>query len=222
MSDLFFDKEAPLNIYYSNHLQHWNQEGKIISINFRLADSLPQSTITQLNQIKENFFNENPTPWTEKTHKIYRSLISKCQEEMLDRGYGSCLLRNTDLRNIVDNTLKYHSGKSYNLIAYVIMPNHIHLVVELYEGVKIEKILHSLKSYSATLINKIRHEDGPVWMKGRFDRLVRSPKHLRNYVAYIKNNPSFLPSSDYSLYVNESYLDELWKRIGDGKENWRE
>jgi putative transposase len=68
-------------------------------------------------------------------------------EEALDKGHGSCLLRDTDTaRCVLDNWL-FYDKKMYDLFAYVIMPNHVHILIKTREGYTLGKIIWAWKSF---------------------------------------------------------------------------
>lgn len=118
---------------------------------------------------------------------------------MLDNGYGSCILREAKAREILSNALEFKNDIEYRIIAYVIMPNHVHLLIQPFGENTIERILHSVKSYSSRQINVMLGRTGPLWMKESFDRLVRNEDELKHYISYIRSNPKHLPSTHYTL-----------------------
>ena len=120
-------------------------------------------------------------------------------EEYLDRGMGSCILRNSDTRKIVTDAFDYFNGIRYYIFAYVIMPNHLHILMLPYEAYNLKETLSSLKRFTARKINSLKGNTGRLWEEEYFDRLIRSHTHYRNRVEYIRNNPRNLPSSDYTL-----------------------
>lgn len=86
------------------------------------------------------------------------------------------------------------------------MPNHVHLLIRLFENYSIAECMHSIKSYSAKMINRFLDRSGTVWMKEYFDRIVRSEEHLRYCINYIVDNPRFLNDGEYELYVKPDIL----------------
>jgi len=80
-----------------------------------------------------------------RSDAAFRSRI----EKFLDSGAGSCWLRLEQIAIIVRDALLFHDGKKYRLIAWVIMPNHVHLLLQPFEGRHLPEILHSIKSFTA-------------------------------------------------------------------------
>src|SRR5690606_357506 len=79
----------------------------------------------------------------------------------------------------------------YCLGAYVLMPNHVHLLVRPLNDDNddaLEDILQSWKRHSAALINVQRLRTGSVWMDESYDRIVRDEEHLYHCLKYIGSN----------------------------------
>jgi len=70
------------------------------------------------------------------------------------------------------------------------MPNHVHVVTRLLGTQSLASILHSWKSYTAKLANKILGCRGEFWMREYFDRIVRDEDDLRATIAYVLANPA--------------------------------
>ncbi len=186
---------------FKDNLPHAHQKGVYQYVTFRLADSLPKSVCQELNTRLEKFKEMNPTPWTSETLYQYRNLIGKLESRLLDKGYGSCILKNPSIRAIVEKAIHHNDGKKYDLLAYVIMPNHVHLLIRLREEYTVTSIIQPLKSFTAHQINKESGHKGPIWMKRYYDRMVRNPATLEHYIKYISCNPGHLPPTAYTLYL---------------------
>src|SRR5690606_19456972 len=101
------------------------------------------------------------------------SLLRKKIERYLDAGYGECWLRSHEVASVVREALLFHHGAKYELVAWVIMPNHVHLLLRPREGVHLPDILHSIKSYTAQKANRILGRSGAFWQRESFDRYIR-------------------------------------------------
>lgn len=110
-------------------------------------------------------------------------------EKYIDRGYGECYLRLASVANIVRDALRHFDGVRYKLIAWVIMPNHIHFLLRPVAEVELEDIIHSIKSYTALRANRILGRTGKFWQEEYFDRYIRDFDHFENVVSYIEWNP---------------------------------
>jgi putative transposase len=93
---------------------------------------------------------------------------------MIDEGRGACLLRVPEHATIVRDALQHFDGERYRLLAWVIMPNHVHALVEPFEGFRLGDIVQAWRSFTAKAINKRRSASGAVWAPDYFDRLIRN------------------------------------------------
>ena len=205
MNNPFYDKNARTRKILSGFLPHWHQDGKLQFVTIRLADSLPQSKIEDLLELKKQFLADNPQPWDNSKQKEYWNLIGHNEAKYLDKGYGACILRNHKVRKIVTETLKHMDGNQYRLIAYVIMPNHVHMLLQVIGKDNIDSVMQRIKSFTAHRINEELHTSGPVWMKEYFDRLVRSEEHFDKYLSYIISNTKDVRPEDCELYVSPEF-----------------
>ena len=79
--------------------------------------------------------------------------------------------------------------KRYLLYAYVIMPDHLHLILKPIQGVSLSEILKRMKGASALELNKMMQRSGKFWQTENFDHLIRNNLSLREKWEYIKDNP---------------------------------
>ena len=110
-------------------------------------------------------------------------------EAYLDQGHGSCYLNNLDIAEMVQNALLFHDQKKYRLRAWVVMPNHGHMLCTPCTGYSLAQIMHSLKSFTSNEANKMLGRAGRFWQKEYFDRYLRNARHYAKVLAYIENNP---------------------------------
>jgi putative DNA methylase len=110
-------------------------------------------------------------------------------EHYLDQGYGACHLRDRRIANVIRETLFKWDTVRYRLVAWVIMPNHVHLLIELVGENELSDIMHSIKSYTAHEANRLLGRKGQFWFIESFDRFIRDARHYRNTVKYIEDNP---------------------------------
>ena len=195
----YLDKHSEITVT-AGDLPHWHQDGKYQFVTFRLSDSLPQTTIAYLKQIIANFNSIHPHPWSDEVKREYWRLVGPVESKLLDNGYGSCMLKDPRIRQIAADSILYHDGRSYNLISFVIMPNHVHMIIQLLGEHTVREVMHSIKSFTAIRINKIMNRSGSVWKKEYFDRMIRNKDHLQNCLDYIRKNPEFLREGEFLLY----------------------
>jgi REP element-mobilizing transposase RayT len=90
---------------------------------------------------------------------------------------------------MVQNALLFHDRTKYKLVAWVVMPNHAHMLCTPRLGHDLAGIMHSVKSFTSNEANKVLSRRGRFWQKEYFDRYIRNAKQFVNTVAYIENNP---------------------------------
>lgn len=157
------------------YLPHFESYENIQSITFRLADALPR-------HVTQRLATEPQT--LEGKAAYYRRL-----EAWLDSGHGLCWLRQPLIASIVKDTLSFYDAKRYRLYAWVIMPNHVHLIVETISPHTLSSVIKDWKSFSAKVINRQLNREGQVWPEGYWDRYIRNATHYKNTYEYIINNP---------------------------------
>jgi REP element-mobilizing transposase RayT len=192
--------------YSRGYLPHCDHPGLLQSITYHLADSLPAAILEQVDAELRTLPPERQD--SERRRRV---------EAWLDAGHGSCVLRLPEAAACVVDTWSYFAGERYDLIAWVVMPNHVHVLVRVYEGVPLAKIVQSWKSYTGRRIRALMEEERGggrrippitdaesragarrsqgrsrgqrVWMREYWDRYVRDERHFRMAVDYIHQNP---------------------------------
>lgn len=81
-----------------------------------------------------------------------------------------------------------HKQGRIDLIAAVIMPDHIHFVARLL-STSLPSLMHSLKSFTSNKINEQLGREGPLWEPQYFDHAVRTDEELKDRVNYCLQNP---------------------------------
>jgi carbamoylphosphate synthase large subunit/REP element-mobilizing transposase RayT len=184
-----FDERASIKTTH-RHLPHWEQPGATYFVTFRLVDSVAQNVLAEWREERTQWFKHHPQPWNWKTTRQYMHVFEQSREDWLDRGEGSCLLRKQSTAQIVTQTLNHFDNDRYVLDAFVIMPNHVHVIFKPIENNSVTDILHSWKSFTAKAINSDLNREGSVWMAENFDTIVRDLSHLKVCREYISRNPT--------------------------------
>ena len=194
----------------ANRLPHWEQEGRTYLITFRLADSLPRSVLETWDAERQAWLHWHPEPWSEAVEREYHQRFTQRWEQALDEGHGSCVLRDPACAAIVGRALSCFAGQRCEMFAWVVMPNHVHVLTALIAPWELAQLLHSWKSFTAKEINRHRQTIGAVWQKDYHDRLLRDEAHFRKCVAYLRNNgpKAYLPPQAY-LYWEADWLHTI-------------
>jgi len=199
---------TPRGWYSRGYLPHFDGGELAQFVTFRLADSLPQSLLQQWKQELEGQDEEEA-----------KRLLSRRIELYLDQGYGSCHLKQDPIASMVQNALLYFDGERYRMTAWVIMPNHLHLLFTPIGGHELWKVLQSLKSFTSHEANKLLGRTGRFWQREYFDRYIRDGKHYDSVLAYIANNPvkaGLCASPEHWKYGSAGWKAERQRLAGEG------
>lgn len=170
-------KFQPKGWYSRGYLPHFDDGISPQFITMRLYDSLPQNLLKKWREELAKFENDGEIE------------LRKRIEKYLDLGYGACFLREPKVAEMMQNALIFHHETKYKLISWVVMPNHVHFLIARFTGFELEKIMHSIKSYTAHEANKILNRKGNFWQHESYDRYVRNAEHFTNVIKYIEKNP---------------------------------
>ncbi len=191
--DTFFNPQNEIEIHQGN-LPHWQQNDVWYFITFRLADSIPKERVEQLKVERDEWLKKHnkgeKKEFSKEDKREYYKLFSKRVEEWLNAGKGSCVLKEERVAKIVADSLLHFNNQRYVLDEWVIMPNHVHVLVKPLGEYKLPDILHSWKSFSANKINEVLGNKGQLWMHESYDHIVRNEKALNAIRNYIRNNPA--------------------------------
>ena len=171
------------------NLPHWEQKDAAYFVTFRLADAVPENILRRWNEELEVWRKFHPEPWNNDTKYEYQKRFQDSREHWLDQGHGECILKRSDLAEILVNALRHFDRDRYVLDAFVVMPNHVHVLFQPAKGQALADILHSWKSFSAKAINRQVGRTGRVWQDESYDRIVRDWNELVRYRDYIARNP---------------------------------
>lgn len=166
-------KEGFRGWHQRGYLPHFDAPGVTQFVTFQLYDSFPITRHPEFEAIL------NEKKYVAKRKKL---------EAWLDRGYGKCWLRNEEVAKIVEGVLFEADGNHYRLNAWVIMPNHVHLVVDVWD-MPLAKLSNQWKGGSSREANKALKRNGAFWQGDYFDTLIRDEAHLRRAIRYTEQNP---------------------------------
>ncbi|MFK5923133.1 MAG: transposase [Verrucomicrobiota bacterium] len=146
----------------------------------------------------------HPAPWDTASEKEYHQRFSSQINDWLDQGFGSCLLQEPRLANIIANAFHYFDQQRYKLSSFVIMPNHIHVLFQPLQKHRLPQIIKSWKGFTANHITRLTGSKGSLWQEDYWDRLIRNSRHFAKCLEYIRNNSgkAHLHKSQYLLYEN--------------------
>ena len=197
----FLDKKENVAIW-GRKIPHWFQEYKTMFITFRLADSLPDEAIESL-RVDHLFYKNDFIVSDYRNKEQYRIALMRKIEQWLSNGHGKCILKHENVRKYVVEALNYYDGTEYIIHAFVVMPNHIHLLLSPLGKLPINTIIGQVKSYSGHKIKKLLNCKDNIWQSNMFDRIVRNGDDFEKIMKYIEDNPKGLLKEHYTLYIRK-------------------
>ncbi len=196
--------------FHRRNLAHWQPGDAIIFVTYRLAGSLPADVLDRLREerrvLSKQPLREGETEREKAVRAGKRMLTS--MDEVLHRvttqADSPCYLSDRRVAQLVQDGLHYWEARRYRLHRYVIMPNHVHILIEplsVAQAVSLcsqtddpthyslSLIMQSLKGYSGRKANAILGRNGPFWQEESFDHWVRDKREYDRIVEYIDMNP---------------------------------
>jgi putative transposase len=195
-------------------LPHWSQAGTIAFITWRTWDSMPQKVIRQWQAersewLRKQGINASHPGWEVQLRRLdaklvrdLRRFLSERWNDHLDQCHGACVLGRPELAKVVAESLRRFDGDRYELTDFVVMPNHVHLLVVFPDDATQLKQCAAWKHYTAAKINKHLDRMGRFWQQDAFDHLVRSAEQFQYLRQYVMENPkkANLQPGEYELY----------------------
>ena len=175
----FLEEEEVKGWYKRGNFPHYDNDSVCQFITFRLHDSVTKEVI----EYWKEKISDNPDLKKDEYKILYQNI---CKYE--DNGYGACYLKIPAIKKIVEDAFKYHDTKRYDLIEFIVMPNHVHVLIKPFEGESLSRIVRVWKSYTALKANRYLNRKGKFWMNDYFDRYIRNEQHFERVIEYIRNN----------------------------------
>jgi REP element-mobilizing transposase RayT len=207
-------EDLPLQVY-TRHLPHWRQVGATYFVTFRLADSIPQSKLRELRGLRSELSRHPPR--SRDAEQFAREIMLRV-ETWLDQGMGSCLLAANGIGTAAGDAMRHFDDRRYELGCYVVMPNHVHVIVRPFEGTTPERILQSWKRFTSRQIQRSRTDfksvlpRGALWQDESFDRIIRDEEHLYRAIQYVGSNPAraHLALERCPRWIRPSWVEAGW------------
>ncbi|MDO9302432.1 MAG: transposase [Anaerolineales bacterium] len=185
--------------YYRRNLPHIQPRGATFLVNFRLAGSLPAEVVERLRAETDELEKRLLTIKDQKEKLLLRDkeqriLFGKWDDALHKSQTGPFWLKDERIAKIVADSILYHDGNWFDILAYCIMPNHGHLVLTPHESSEttdysLTKIMHNIKRNSANHANKILGRTGTFWQHENYDHYARDEAELERIIKYVLYNP---------------------------------
>jgi REP element-mobilizing transposase RayT len=165
------------------YIPHLDRSGVTQFITIRLADSMPKEVLAKLSKELELLRSRN-TDAELITYQRFKRI-----ESLLDAGYGSCTLTTNGVGQVVIDALNKLIADGHQILRWVIMPNHIHVLIKVCGDISLHSLVRFFKGRTGKLANKILGSTGRFWFPEFFDRYIRDAEHLSRVIRYIDQNP---------------------------------
>jgi putative transposase len=175
---------APRPVWHSRgYLPHFEGPNAAQHVTFHLADSLPKAVLQRMD-IELRIFPPVKRD-AERRQRI---------DLRIDAGHGSCLLRDPTIAEMIQQCLLFFDAQRYRMLAWVVMPNHVHALFHPINGWAVAFIVASWKKFTARQICGLQQgrnssSPAPVWHREYWDRYIRNEQHFATAITYIHNNP---------------------------------
>lgn len=196
----FFDRNTEVGVI-ERRLPHWSQAATLAFITWRTWDSIPSDVLKAWLADRARWLTERGVEpmspvWKLKLGQLpaadrreYSERFSTRWDGLLDECHGECVLRRPALARIVETSLLVFDGNRYRVTDFVIMPNHVHILVSFPDPSDMLRQCENGKRFTARAINAALGRTGRFWQVDGFDRLVRSPEQFLTLRQYIADNP---------------------------------
>jgi REP element-mobilizing transposase RayT len=176
---------------YERHLPHQVPQGFPLFLTWNLKGALPREALDRLAQ-KHQELEWEPARAGEKAQarKLrHGKVLFALEDDYLDRtAQGPRDLANPAAAAVVEDSLLFGVPERYELFAWCVMANHVHVLLKPYWELK--KITQGIKGYTAHAINALQQQRGRVfWQDESYDHWARDEDEMLRIIDYIENNP---------------------------------
>jgi len=207
---VYLDEKARANGFLGWHqrgyLPHYDAPGVTQFVTFRLVDSLPAVRRGEWQHLLR--FENN----RERRRKL---------EACLDRGWGECWLRQPAIADIAERGLRFCDGQKYALVAWVVMPNHVHVLVDIWDT-PLTTLIKGWKSKVVGDANRLIGRRGAFWEREYMDTVIKDEDYRRKAMRYIESNPvkaGLVKESRLWLWSSARFRDERGQLKCSDREN---
>src|ERR1051326_4691031 len=148
----------------------WHERGYLPHLD------LPNVTQFVTFMLIDSFLITRGREWAPILNESDESQRRRRLEACLHRGHASCWMRQRDIADVVEASLRQHDGKLFQLKAWIVMPNHVHVIVDVWTT-PLSRILNRWKGASANAANRLLQRSGAFWQPDFMDTLIRDADH---------------------------------------------
>lgn len=183
--------------FYHRKLPHYQPAEAIFFVTFRLAGSIPVEIIRRLRE-NHDLVNKGILGRSDLTEREQRELAYAEQKRLFAATDGFLdtnpnapyWLKEKDVAEIVMESIQYRDGKQYDLHAFTVMPNHVHMMMTLLPDAPVlYKVMQDLKKFTGLHSNRKLGRNGQFWEDESYDHVVRNNEEFYRILNYILRNP---------------------------------
>ena len=192
------NESGDIVLRYRRQLPHFQVKGCTMFITWRNAFTLPESILQSLSLLNKEY-EEKSRSLSQRYQKFMYAQYQRKRFDAFDEAIGALNAGATDLSKspideVVPDILYSNDGVYYDLIAFCVMPNHVHLIItplldDSGNYFKYDNIMQTIKQSSAARINAILGKSGQIWMHESYDRIIRNDRELNATISYLVQNP---------------------------------
>jgi len=186
-------------LFYERHLPHFQPPDATLFITSRLAGSIPMSVLQELlaeaerNRAKLARITDSKER-AQQADLFRRQTFGRWDNALDKAANGPFWLREPKVAALVTESLHHLHDRVYELEAFCIMPNHMHLVftpLQKADGrhYAMSSIMHSLKRHTARKANLLLKREGTFWQHENYDHVIRNAAEQERIIKYVVNNP---------------------------------
>jgi putative transposase len=210
----FYEPDADADVS-RRFLPHIDICGAITFVTFRLADSMPSEIVKQWHDEMDQWLSEHGLLGRDvesilacshvdpQLKRDLKSFKHRRWHQHLDDCHGGCELQQPEIRQHAADSLLHFDQQPYDIERFVIMPNHIHVLIQMRRGYSLRKQFREIQRFSARQINRVLGRSGEFWQGEPFDHVVRNPVQFDYLRTYIVDNPLKvkLRESEFTLWI---------------------
>jgi REP element-mobilizing transposase RayT len=189
-------------LFRRRRLPHWDVEDGIYFVTTCLAGSIPAQGIVRLQRYRQELdARTKPTDLTGEEWEYQKQKLMFARfDHLIDCEPAVNHLETPAAAELVRNALYHFAGERYDLLAFAVMPSHVHWVFhpraawvqslnDLPRRTPRERIVKSIKGYTAKRCNQLFGTAGSFWQDEAYDHVVRDDEELLRIVEYVEQNP---------------------------------
>ena len=182
-------------VHSRGYLPHVKREGAEYFVTFRLADSLPKEILLRYEgeraeRLRALHEAVRRGITSADTEEIINRDFPRQVERQLDQGAGACHLRRPEIAELMAGALKFFHEQRYLLREWVVMPNHVHVLVWPMPNHTVSELVKSWKQFTSLRAKRMLGlPEGRFWQPEPFDHWIRNDVERARIARYVRNNP---------------------------------